>query len=224
MSTSSPQAKAAGENAAWQANLSAQLGGVAIPELQKLLGGYDKPGLIQNMLAQRDSSGRLPGDAAALAGATDELNRGYGRAGFNAYEGLNYAGLRSGEGRRSPGAMSGAWQGMATGLERDRMQALNNLQFMSAQSSMTDYNKLLGLMGQGVQTSLGLAQGFSGASNAAIGGLSTQTQMGSALGGMSAGAALGAGIGSIIPGLGTAVGGLVGGVAGGAAGYFGYGG
>jgi hypothetical protein len=221
MSTTSPQAKEAGENAQWQSNLAQQLSNVALPELQALIGAG---GTIPSMLSNKGANGQLGIDAAALKSSTDQLNRGYGQAGFGNQQFIGYNSMRSGEGRLSSAPANAMMQGAATSLERDRQSALANLNFMSAQSSMSDYNKLLGLMGQGVQTSMGLAQGFSGASNAALGGLSTQTQMGSALGGMSAGASLGAGIGSIVPGLGTIAGGVIGGVAGGAAGYFGGGG
>ena len=208
MSTTSPQAKAADQNAQWQAALAKQLSGVTIPELQSLLG---PSGSITQMLGNLNANGQLPQDAANLKSATDELNRGYGQAGFGNQEFTNYAALRMGEGRRSPGAVNSMMQGAATSLERDRQQALANLNFMSANASMTDYNKLLGLMGQGVQTSLGLAQGFSGASNSAIGGLSNQTQMGGFLGGAASGAAAGSMIN--VP-YGTIVGGVVGGVGG----------
>jgi len=210
MSTVSPQARAADENASWQSALAKQLYDIAGPEYRTLLG---QGGTISNMLGSLNANGQLPQDAANLKSATDQLNTSYGQAGFGNKEFVNYAGLRSGEGRLSPGATSSWQQGAATSLERDRQAALANLNFMSANASMTDYNKLLGLMGQGVQSSLGLAQGYSGASNAAIGGLSNQTQMGGVLGG----AATGASIGSV----GGPWGAVIGGVVGGAAGYFG---
>lgn len=184
----SPQQRAAGENAEWQSALQKQLWDVAGPQLQGIMG---PGGTLNQMLSGMDVSGRLPQDTAALKSATDQLNRGYGQAAFGNQEYMNYAGLRSGEGRVSPGAMTGALGGMATSLERDRTQALANLNFMSAQSSMGDYNKLLGLMGQGVQSSLGLGGGFAGASNAAIGGLSNQSPFGTALGAVT-------GIGSLL--------------------------
>jgi hypothetical protein len=218
MSTKSSQAKEAGETSAWQAALASKLSVISMPEFQALLGPN---GMISGMFSGRDSSGRLGLDASALRTSTDQLNRSYGQAGFGNDEYIRYNAVRSGEGNRSLSPANSMMQGAATSLERDRQSALANLNFMSAQSSMSDYNKLLGLMGQGVQTSMGLAQGFSGASNAALGGLSTQTQMGSALGGMSAGASLGAGIGSIVPGLGTIAGGVIGGVIGGVGGYLG---
>jgi len=218
MSTVSPQARAADENAQWQSALAKQLYEIAGPEYRSLLG---QGGTISTMLGSMNANGQLPQDAANLKSATDELNRGYGQAGFGNREFVNYAGLRSGEGRISPMSANSMMQGAATSLERDRQAALANLNFMSANASMTDYNKLLGLMGQGVQSSLGLAQGYSGAANAALGGLSQQTQMGTTLAGMGAGASLGATIGSFWPGPGTLIGGAIGGIAGGAAGYFG---
>jgi len=217
MSTTSPQSRAADENAQWQAALARQLYQIAGPEYRSLLGSG---GTISNMLSSMDSSGRLAIDSANLKSSTDELNRAYTQAQFGNREFANYAGLRSGEGRVSPGAISAVTGNMGTTLENDRQQALANLNFMSATSSMQDYNKLLGLMGQGIQSSLGLAQGYSGAANAAIGGLSGQSQFGTTMAGFSTGAALGAGIGSVVPGIGTVLGGAVGGVVGGATGYF----
>jgi hypothetical protein len=204
MSSTSPQAKTAAENSAWQAGLAQQLSGITLPELQKILGSEG----IASMLAG-SIEGRLPQDYVSLNAATGQLNQGYNNAQNTTAASINYGALRSGEGRRSPGAVSSALGGAATGLERDRTAALRNLEFASAQSSMSDYNKVLQLLGQGANTSLGLAQGFSGASNAAIGGLSGNTQMGNILGGASAGAGLGT---SIYPGWGTAIGAVVGGI------------
>jgi hypothetical protein len=208
MSTTSPQQREAGENAKWQAQLAQQLSGVAMPELQGILGAG---GMIPTMLAGRDTAGRLGMDAEALRSSTDQLNRGYGQAGFGNQQFIGYNALRSGESRYGAGPANAMMQGAATSLERDRQAALANLNFMSAQSSLSDYNKLLGLMGQGTQATMGLAGGFSGASNAALGGLSNQSQMGGILGGASSGASLG----SIAGPWGMLAGGVIGGIAGG---------
>ena len=212
MSTTSPQAAAAGEQASWQAGLSQMLSGVALPELQQLMGSQGLGG----MLAGRDASGRLPQDAANLAGATSQLNQGYARAQAGSREAIAYGGLRSGEGRMSPGAMGSATMSAATSLDRDRQSALKNLDFQSASSSRSDFNQVLQLLGQGTKTGLGLAQGFSGASGAAIGGLSNQSQFGGALGGAASGAGLGFTVGNV-PGA------VIGGVLGGVGGYLGAG-
>jgi len=212
MSTSSPQAAAAGQQSLWQSQLAQQLSGVALPELQQLMGSSGLGG----MLAGRDSSGRLPQDAANLAGATSQLNQSYGQAKNGSREAIAYGGLRSGEGRTSPGAMGSATMSAATSLDRDRQSALQNLQFQSASSSMSDYNQVLQLLGQGTKTSMGLAQGFSGAAGSAVGGLSNQSQMGGVLGGASSGAGLGFTVGG-------PWGAAIGGVAGGVAGYLGSG-
>lgn len=206
MSTTSPQAAAAGSQAQWQAMLSSQLSGIAAPELQALtqkLGG---------MLDSTDASGRMGADREILDSAKSGLNRGYDQAITGSREAINYGALRSGESRLSPGAVGGAIQSAATSLDRDRASALRNLEFMSAQSSLSDYNQVLSLLGQGSNAALGLSQGFSGAAGAAAGGLSNQSQFGSVLGGAAAGASLGS---SISPGWGTLIGGVVGGVAGG---------
>jgi hypothetical protein len=104
----------------------------------------------------------------------------------------------------------------ATSLDRDRQSALKNLDFQSASSSRSDFNQVLQLLGQGTKTGLGLAQGFSGASGAAIGGLSNQSQFGGALGGAASGAGLGFTVGNV-PGA------VIGGVLGGVGGYLGAG-
>ncbi len=205
MSTTSPQAAAAGSQALWQAQLAQQLSGVAQPELQSLMGR------LGGMLTT-DEAGRPLSDAALRSSALSTLNQGYDQAIRGTGESISYGGLRSGEGRMSPGAFSSGIGQAAVGLERDRAAALRNLEFASAQASMADYNKILSLMGQGVSTSLGLASGFSGAANAAIGGLSNQTQAGGILGGAASGAALGS---TIYPGWGTVIGAGVGALAGG---------
>jgi len=207
MSTQSSQAKEAGETSAWQAALASKLSAISMPEFQALLGPN---GMISGMFSGRDSSGRLGLDASALRTSTDQLNRSYGQAGFGNDEYIRYNAVRSGEGNRSLSPANSMMQGAATSLERDRQSALANLNFMSAQSSMSDYNKLLGLMGQGVQGSLGLAQGYTNAANAAIGGLSQSTEMGGFLGGASAGASLG----SVAGPYGALIGGVIGGVGG----------
>jgi hypothetical protein len=207
VSTTSPQSAAASQQAEWQATLAKQLSGVTLPELQQLMG----PQGLHGMLSGADRSGRMAQDAQVRTQALGQLNQGYDQAKMGTREAVSYGGLRSGEARRSPGAMNAALGGAATSLERDRQAALRNLEFASAQSSMSDYNKVLQLLGQGSSTSLGLAQGFSGAQNAAIGGLSSGTQMGGIIGGASTGASLGA-YGGVY---GAAAGAVIGGVAGG---------
>lgn len=204
MSTSSPQADAAAQNAVWQAGLAQQLANVATPELKQLIG------TLQGDIKGAGASGLLGMDRQVKDSALAQLNQGYGQAQFGSREAIGYGGLRTGEGRLSPGALSSGVMSAATGLERDRQAALRNLNFQSAQTSLQDYNQVLSLLGQGTQTSLGLAQGFSGASNAAIGGLSSASPFGSALGG----AASGASLGSVAGWPGAIVGGVVGGVGG----------
>lgn len=205
MSSESPQAAAATQQSQWQAQLAGQLSSVAGPELRTLMG--DLTGYLNN----RDASGRLPQDAAVRSSAMDQLNSSYGQAKMGSREAIGYGGLRSGEGRLSPGASNSAMLGAATSLDRDRMSALRNLEFQSAQSSLADYNQVLQLLGQGTKTAFGLAQGFGGASGAAIGGMSNQSQLGGILGG----AASGASLGSVAGPWGALAGGVVGGVAGG---------
>lgn len=205
MSSTSPQAAAAGDTAAWQAQLSQMLSGITMPELQKLM----ESGGLSGMLGSVGANGQMGADAAIKSSATSQLNQGYDQAKTGSREAISYGALRSGEGRSSPGAVSSAITSAATSLDRDRTSALRNLDFQSASSSMTDYNKVLQMLGQGTNTALGLAQGFSGASGAAIGGLSGMSQAGGIIGG----AATGAGIGTAInPGWGTAIGAVAGGI------------
>ncbi len=208
MSTTSPQQKAALQNADLQSQWASQLAGLAMPEYQMLLG---QNGMSPSMLAGKDATGRLGIDAAALKSSTDQLNAGYGQAGFGNNEYINYMANRMGESRRGFGPTNAMMQGAATSLERDRQAALANLNFMSAQSSMADYNKLLGLMGQGTQGALGLAQGYMGLSNQAIGGMNPNSEMSGILGGASSGAGLGFSVGGP---WGAAAGGILGGIGG----------
>jgi hypothetical protein len=205
----SPQSEAAGAASANQAQLSKQLSGVALPALSQNLG------TLSGMLGSRTETGQLGIDANVRNQAIQQLNSGYQQAGQGQAEAINYGAMRSGEGRLGPGVVSSAIGSAATGLERDRQQALRNLEFMSAQSSMSDYNQILSLLGQGTNQALGLGQGFAGNANSAIGGMSQNSQFGSVLGGAASGAALGS---TIYPGWGTVIGGVVGGVAGGLAG------
>jgi hypothetical protein len=209
MSTTSAQSAAADEQQLWQAALAKRLSNIAQPELAS----------ITNQLSEMlnlDATGRTAGDAANLGAATNQLNASYDQAQTANREQIGYGALRAGESRLSPMGLSSAIGSSGTALERDRQSAMRNLQFMSAQSSLSDYNQVLQLLGQGTQASLGLAQGFSGAAGSAIGGLSPNSQFGSILGG----AASGASLGSVAGGWGA----LAGGIIGGAAGAFGYGG
>ena len=192
------------------------------PGTEATPGTAGTPGMLSSLLAST-KGGTMPStlDQSVLAGATTQLNQGYNQAEMASGESIAYQGLRSGAGRMAPGATSSAIGRAATSLERDRQTALNNLQFQSSVSSMADYNSLLGLMGQGVQTSLGLASGFGAATGSAIGGMSNQSPFGSALGGAASGAGIGATIGSgVLLGGGTLIGGAIGGIAGGLGGYF----
>ena len=136
-----------------------------------------------------------------------ELNRAYGQAEFGTGEAMKYRGLTEGYGRLNPGAMSSGLMSAATTGEQQRMAALRNLEFMSGQSSMKDFNTLMQQLGQGTNQALTLAGGFGGASGAAIGGLSNQSQFGNAIGGLTTGAGLGATVGGV-PG--AVIGGVVG--------------
>jgi hypothetical protein len=179
MSTQSDQSKAASESAGFQANIGRSLTGIYGPEYNMLLGNptMGTPGLIPSALSSaQGGNGMMAMDRQNLAGATSQLNSGYQQAGFGLGQNIGYGGLRSGEGRRSPFAMNAALGGAATTLGQQYASALNNLNFMSAQASMTDYNKMLGLMGMGVGSEMGLAGGFSQNMNQAIAGLKSTSE------------------------------------------------
>ena len=213
MSTVSPQAGAAGEISTWQADLSQRLAGISLPELQKIIGGgpgATKSSTLPGMLASQNAQGQMGVDTQNYQSALQTLNQGYGNAQFSSKEGISYNALRGGTGREMGGATQSAITSAATSLERDQMAAQRNLQFMSAQSSMKDYNTVLQLLGQGSNTALGLASGFAGTSAAALQGMSNTTQMSGALGGATAGAGAGMAAGPY----GALAGAVIGGVAG----------
>ena len=148
---------------------------------------------LSGLLGSQNAAGQLAPDAAIRNAAAGQLNQSYDQARMGSREAIQYGALRSGLSRTNPMATSGAITSAATSLERDRMTALNNLNFQSAQSSMQDYNQVLQLLGQGTQAELGLATGFSGAATGALSGLSSAS--GGALGGASMGASLGGSFG-----------------------------
>lgn len=91
-------------------------------------------------------------------------------------------------------------------LNQSREAATRNLKFQEAQAGMGQYNQMLGLLGQGANTSLGLAQGMAGAQLGAIGQQSNTNPWGGAAAGATAGSAFGP--------WGTVIGGVLGGVGG----------
>ena len=186
MSSTSPRAAAAGQQSSFEAELQQQLAGIALPQLNAITG---QNGLATNLLnSTQGGTVKSSADKANYASALGQLNQGYGQAAFGNREAINYGALRSGE--RSGNVMGSALGSAATSLERDRQAALNNLQFQSASSSLTDYNQLLSLMGQGSQTALGLGGQAGQIANGAIGGLNNQSVLSQVLGGVSAGAGI----------------------------------
>lgn len=99
-------------------------------------------------------------------------------------------------------------------LNQSRESATRNLNFQEAQAGMGQYNQMLGLLGQGANTAIGMGQGMSQAQLAGINGMSGGGGWGGALSGAAGGAGAGAQFGG-------GYGALIGGVLGGAAGYFG---
>lgn len=176
MSTSNPQAEAAGQQAGFSANLASQLSMIALPELTRLMGGPNS--LIGGQLGSTGGGNvKSSMDQANYNTSLSQLNQGYGQAQMGSREAIQYGALRSGLGRTQPGATSGAITSAATSLERDRQTALNNLNFQSSQASMQDYNQLLGLMGMGSKSALGLSGQAGGLANQAISGISNQSDM-----------------------------------------------
>jgi hypothetical protein len=178
--TSTPQSSAANEQASFQSALQGQLSSIAVPELQRML---NPGGVISSQLASTNGGNTKSSmDQAAYNASLSQLNQGYGQAAFGNKEAINYGGLRSGEGRMSSGVMGSALGSAATSLERDRQSAMNNLQFQSASSSLTDYNQLLSLMGMGAKSALGLSGQAGQAANQAISGLSNQSDLSTGIG------------------------------------------
>lgn len=189
LNPNSPQQDAAASLGLTQSALANQLYKVAGPELQSLVG---PGGMVSGQVASTQG-GRVRSsmDQAAYDSSLSQLNQGYGQAAFGNKEAINYGALRSGE--RSGNVVGSALGSAATGLERDRQSALSNLQFQSASASLTDYNQLLGLMGQGAKTSLGLAGGNWGLAAGGIGGLNPNSNLSQTIGAVSAvGSVLGA--------------------------------
>jgi len=179
--TSSPQTEAAGQQAGVSANLASQLSMIALPELTRMIGGPQS--MIGSQLAST-AGGNVKSsmDQANYNTSLSQLNQGYGQAAFGDKEAINYNALRSGEGRLSSAVPESSIASSATRLEDQRQQALSNLNFQSASSSLTDYNQLLGLMGMGAKSALGLSGQAGGLANQAISGLSNQTDMSTMLG------------------------------------------
>jgi hypothetical protein len=97
-------------------------------------------------------------------------------------------------------------------LNQSRESATRNLNFQEAQAGMGQYNQMLGLLGQGANTAIGMGQGMTQAQLAGINGMSSSGGWGGAV----QGAASGAGTGAAFGGYGA----LIGGVLGGAMGYY----
>lgn len=211
MSGESAQSKAANQQTALQASLQSRLAGVAIPGLESMIGGG---GTLTGLLNSTNGGQTLSSlDEAAYRSALGTLSSGYGQAKNTTGEAINYGALRGGESRLSGtgGPVSSALSGAATMLDRDRFVAEQNLSFASKSAGMSNYNKILNLFGQGTQTALGLGAGNANAAMNAMGGMSTQSQAGSVLGGAATGAALGS---AVMPGWGTAIGAVGGGIIG----------
>ena len=147
--------------------------------------------------------------------ARDQNNLGYDSA-IRANRELAGARSRSSGQIYSTGELDSAIAQGTFALNQSRAQATRNLNFQEAQAGMGQYNQMLGLLGQGANTAIGMGQGMGQAQLAGIGGMNGSSPWA----GAAAGAAGGAATGSVAGPYGA----IIGGVIGGAAGYFGGGG
>lgn len=184
MSTSSPQQEAAIDQAKYQSMLSADLNAMADPQLRfasslfgkELAGGPDElPPMVQE----------------AFGKARMNMQNTYSQLGTGNEELIKYRALTAGA-PVGEGFTNAATGKMQKTLADDLSVSLANLKFQEGQAGLQTYNSLLQGLGQVSQTSFGLAQGFGGAANSAISGLSNTSQMQGALGGAITGAGLGA--------------------------------
>ncbi len=203
MSSESPREAAAANASRQQSDLSAQLAGVAYPQIQSILGA---------ITSQLGNGGMPTGISDVFNKARNEANQGYDTA-IRSNEGLiRQQALQSG-GVYSTGQLSDTQGKMALQMNQARDTAMQNLKFQEAQAGMTQYNSLMNMLGGGSNAALGFGNQFSGLQMGAINGMNNQSQLGSTLGG----AAQGASLGSAFGGWGA----LAGGVIGAGAGYLG---
>ena len=143
--------------------------------------------------------------------AREQNNLGYDSA-IRANRELAGARARTSGSVYSTGELDSAIAQGTFALNQSRESATRNLNFQEAQAGMGQYNQMLGLLGQGANTAIGLGQGMTQAQLAGINGMGG----GGGWGGAASGAAGGAGTGATFGPYGA----IIGGVLGGAAGYF----
>jgi len=201
--------QAAGEAARTNAQLAGQLWGQSEGPLKEILA------MLQGGLAGGPNA--IPENVSKqFDTAREQNNLGYDSA-IKANRELAGARAKTSGQVYSTGELDSAIAQGTFALNQSRASATRNLNFQEAQAGMGQYNQMLGLLGQGANTAIGMGQGMSQAQLAGINGMSGGSQWGNAASGAASGAATGT---AINPGWGT----LIGGVIGGAAGYFGGGG
>lgn len=207
MSTRSPQEAAADNYQRTQASLAKQMADFGLPAIA---------GAGQRAWDTLRGFNEVPTDIAKVFGdARAGLEANFEQAGrVNAAQ-LQQSAVQSG-GVFTTGQVDSAVKQAAFGLAKQKEQSDQRLNFQEATAGMDQFNTLVGFLGGGAQSALGLGRGFSQNQAGAIGGMSNQSVFGSTIGGASAGASAG----SVAGPWGT----LIGGVAGGAAGYWGSGG
>jgi hypothetical protein len=199
---SSSKDAAAGEAARTNAQLAGELWGQSKGPLSEILG------MLQGGLAGGPNA--IPANISKqFDTAREQNNLGYDSA-IRANRELAGARSRSSGGIYSTGELDSAIAQGTFALNQSRESATRNLNFQEAQAGMGQYNQMLGLLGQGANTAIGMGQGMSQAQLGAIG----QQNGGSPWGGALSGAAGGAATGSTFGPWGTVIGGVLGGVGG----------
>lgn len=199
---SSSKDAAAGEAARTNAQLASELWGQSKGPLSEILAS------LQTGLAGGPNA--LPENVSKQFDAAREQNDlGYDSA-IRSNRELAAARAKTSGQVYSTGELDSAIAQGTFALNQSRAAATRQLDFQQAQAGMGQYNQMLGLLGQGANTAIGLGQGMG---QAQLGGISGMNGT-SPWAGAAAGAASGAAIGSVVPGWGTVIGGVIGGAAG----------
>ena len=172
----SPRSTAAADASQTQAALLAQLAGIGLPEISQI------GGMISGQL--QGGMNAIPQDIQqAFAPIQAQMNQDFAQAGVGNAASIRQRAKQSGMPFSSE-QLSDATTRAAIDLEGAQSQANAQLQMTEASAGLEQFNTLMGLLGSGAQTSLGLGQGFGGAANTAIGGMSDQSLMSQIMGGV----------------------------------------
>lgn len=201
MSFTSPREAAAADAARIQSKYSAQLADVSLPQLSSLISTLQKD-VNPTGIAPSVSSAF---DTARKGVTSDFAAAGKGQA-FDISQSFKQSGMPY-----SSSNVDEATRGAAIAMNKEKTNAMQQLDFQEANAGMNQFNQLMNLLGAGEGAALNIGKGFSSVQNAAIGGLSNTSPGSGAVGGAASGAALGS---EIYPGWGTVIGGVLGGVGG----------